>query len=75
MDSKLEPFARFLKQKRRESSLTQLELAQKAGVGLRFIRDVEQGKKSIRLDTLNRVLSLFGYYAGPVQQEKNNGNS
>lgn len=61
-------FAEFLKAKRSELELTQLELSKKAGVGLRFIRDVEQGKKSIRLDKLNQVLSLFGSEAGPVKQ-------
>lgn len=59
-------FSTFIKQKRKETHLTQRELADKAGVGLRFIRDVEQGKKSLRLDCLNAVLSLFGYEAGPV---------
>lgn len=64
----LTTFSEFIKQKRKETSLTQEELAQKAGVGLRFIRDIEQGKKSLRLDTLNTVLSLFGHEAGPVKK-------
>ena len=59
-------FSIFIKQMRKETCLTQRELADKAGVGLRFIRDVEQGKKSLRLDCLNAVLSLFGYEVGPV---------
>ncbi len=63
------PFGKFFKQKRKENALTQQELARKAGVGLRFIRDVEQGKRSIRLDCLNNVLSLFGYCAAPVRNE------
>jgi len=62
-------FSRFIKQKRIETNLTQEELALKAGVGLRFIRDVEQGKRSLRLDKLNAVLSLFGHEAGPVRRE------
>lgn len=61
-------FSKFLKAKRAELNLNQLELSKKAGVGLRFIRDVEQGKKTIRLDKLNQVLSLFGSEAGPVKQ-------
>jgi len=61
-------FSEFLKAKRSELNLNQLELSKKAGVGLRFIRDVEQGKKTIRLDKLNQVLSLFGAEAGPVKQ-------
>jgi y4mF family transcriptional regulator len=69
------PFATFLKEKRKETSLTQRDLARMAGVGLRFIRDVEQGKKSVRLDTLNAVLSLFGYCAGPVRMEERHDDS
>jgi y4mF family transcriptional regulator len=61
--------------KRKETSLTQEELAKKAGVGLRFIRNIEQGKKSLQLDRLNTVLSLFGYQTGPVREEVNSGDS
>ena len=56
----------FIKKSRSEAKLTQKELALKAGVGLRFIRDVEQGKISLRTDTLNKVLRLFGKVLGPV---------
>jgi y4mF family transcriptional regulator len=58
--------ARFVKQRRKEVGLTQPELAAKAGVGLRFVRELEQGKQSIRLDKLNQVLQLFGCEAGAV---------
>lgn len=57
----------FVKQKRDETNLTQAELAEKAGVGLRFIRDLEQGKETLRLDKVNQVLRLFGYEVGPVE--------
>jgi y4mF family transcriptional regulator len=57
----------FVKMKRGSVGLTQPELAEKAGVGLRFIRDLEQGKETLRLDKVNQVLQLFGYEAGPVQ--------
>ncbi len=60
----------FLKQKRRMSSLTQQDLAEKAGVGLRFVRELEQGKQTLRLDKVNQVLSLFGYEMGPVKSER-----
>jgi y4mF family transcriptional regulator len=60
----------FIKKSRTESKLTQKELALKAGVGLRFIRDVEQGKISLRTDTLNKVLRLFGKVLGPVDLPK-----
>src|SRR5690349_4641447 len=51
----------FVKYMRNKNRLTQEELAQKAGVGLRFIRDLEQGKQSLRMDKVNQVLALFGY--------------
>ena len=50
-----------LKQARTVAGLTTRELAEKAGVGLRFIRDMEQGKSSLRMDKVNQVLELFGY--------------
>jgi y4mF family transcriptional regulator len=57
---------KFVKEKRNLANLTQPELAIKAGVGLRFIRDLEQGKETLRLDKVNQVLQLFGYQVGPV---------
>lgn len=62
--------ATFVKQQRSEAKLTQPELAEKAGVGLRFIRDIEQGKESLRLDKVNQVLKLFGYQIGAVPIER-----
>ncbi len=56
----------FVKDKRKSVRLTQPELAEKAGVGLRFIRELEQGKESLRLDKVNQVLQLFGYEVGAV---------
>jgi y4mF family transcriptional regulator len=61
----------FLKEKRGLAKLTQPELAEKAGVGLRFVRDMEQGKETLRLDKVNQVLGLFGYEMGPVEQKRN----
>jgi len=49
----------FVKQKRSFVKLTQPELAEKAGVGLRFIRDLEEGKETLRLDKVNQVLQLL----------------
>ncbi len=57
----------FVKEKRNAVRLTQPELAEKAGVGLRFIRDLEQGKESLRLDKVNQVLRMFGHEVGPVE--------
>jgi len=59
----------FIKEKRKSVHLTQPELAEKAGVGLRFIRELEQGKESLRLDKVNQVLQLFGYEVGAVAKK------
>jgi y4mF family transcriptional regulator len=58
--------AELVKTKRKAVKLTQPELAEKAGVGLRFIRELEQGKETLRLDKVNQVLQLFGYEVGAV---------
>lgn len=57
----------FLKERRKMLGLTQEELAEKAGVGLRFIRDMEQGKETLRMDKVNQVLALFGHELVPVE--------
>ena len=56
----------FVKRQRKINGLTQTELARKAGVGLRFVRDLEQGKATLRMDKVNQVLQLFGKTLGPV---------
>ena len=56
----------FLKERRKKLKLSQHDLAEKAGVGLRFIRDMEQGKTTLRMDKVNQVLQLFGHELGPV---------
>lgn len=56
----------FIKEKRRGLRLTQPQLAIKAGVGLRFIRELEGGKESLRMDKVNQVLKLFGHELGPI---------
>jgi len=61
----------FVKSKRNSTKLTQPELAEKAGVGLRFVRDLEQGKPTLRLDKVNQVLRLFGHQLGPVKINPN----
>lgn len=61
----------FIKEKRNAANLTQPELAEKAGVGLRFVRDMEQGKQTLRLDKVNKVLQLFGYQVGAVPITRN----
>jgi len=54
----------FVKKKRKQLKLTQPELAEKAGVGLRFLRELENEKESLRLDKVNQVLALFGATVG-----------
>ena len=66
MQEKRTDLGNHIKLKRKQNKLTQPELALKAGVGLRFIRDVEQGKKSLRMDKVNDVLILFGETLGPI---------
>ena len=59
-----------IKMKRKQNKLTQPELALKAGVGLRFVRDLEQGKNTLRMDKVNDVLRLFGETLGPVAMNR-----
>lgn len=62
--------ATFVKQRRRLLQLSQPDLAAKAGVGLRFVRELEQGKAALRLDKVNAVLQLFGHEVGPVPVDR-----
>lgn len=50
----------FLKEQRKQNNLTQEELAAKSGVGLRLVREIEQGKVTMRMDKVNQILALFG---------------
>jgi y4mF family transcriptional regulator len=58
--------ANFVRYNRKKLDLNQNDLAKKAGVGLRFIRDLEQGKETLRMDKVNRVLELFGHEVSPT---------
>ena len=60
----------FIKRKRKEAHLTQADFAVKSGLGLKFVRDLEQGKPTVRLDKVNQALSMFGFEAGPVRKSK-----
>lgn len=59
-----------IKQLRKEYRLTQQDLAYKSGVGLRFIRELEQGKPTVRVDKVNQVLELFNLQLGPVPMKR-----
>ncbi|MBW2071424.1 MAG: helix-turn-helix transcriptional regulator [Deltaproteobacteria bacterium] len=57
----------FIRRQRKLHGLSQAELARRAGVGLRFIRELERGKPTLRMDKVNQVLQLFGKTLGPVE--------
>ena len=57
--------ANFVRYSRSKLKMTQVDLSEKAGVGLRFIRELEQGKQTLRVDKVNQVLQLFGYTLSP----------
>lgn len=71
MDAK--SISEYVKQMRKEHNLTQIELSEKSGVGLRFVRELEQGKETLRLDKVNQVLNLFGAKVGvvPIYKSEN----
>jgi y4mF family transcriptional regulator len=61
----------FVKEMRRQYGLTQRQLAEKAGVGLRFLLELESDKPTLRMDKVNMVLEMFNAELGVVQKEKN----
>lgn len=61
-----------IKQKRKELKLTQEELSVKSGLGLRLIREIEQGKTSMRMDKVNQLLALFGMELIPAPKQRTN---
>ncbi|MBQ2435661.1 MAG: helix-turn-helix transcriptional regulator [Bacteroidaceae bacterium] len=62
--------SRYVKMMRKRYNLTQMELSEKSGVGLRFVRELEQGKQTLRLDKVNQILNLFGDEVGAVPMNK-----
>ena len=72
MKKKINNISIHVKAKRKQNKLTQPELALKAGVGLRFVRDLEQGKSTLRMDKVNDVLRLFGETLGVVALDREN---
>ena len=73
----MESIAKQLKVLRKKANLTQEEFAKRVGVGLRFVRDLEQGKSSVRLDKVNQVLEFLGHHLEIVSnhEQKNIPNS
>lgn len=57
--------AALIKKRRKEAGLTQEEFAMRSGLGLRFVRELEQGKETVRMDKVNQALAMFGMKAVP----------
>ena len=55
----------FIKQQRKAAGLTQEEFALRSGLGLRFVRELEKGKETVRMDKVNQALAMFGMEAVP----------
>lgn len=62
--------AKYIKEKRKEVGLTQEEFAMRSGLGLRFIRELEQGKETVRMDKVNQALAMFGMVAVPGRKDE-----
>ena len=62
--------SKYVTTMRKEHNITQVELSEKSGVGLRFVRELEQGKQTLRLDKVNQILNLFGCEVGVVPMIK-----
>ncbi len=65
----------FVRQKRKSLRITQKEMSEKSGVGIRFIRELEKGKETLKMDKINQVLDLFGFELGPIESSKVNRNN
>ena len=61
--------AQFIKTERKKSGLTQEDFAIRSGLGLRFVRELEQGKETCRMDKVNQALSMFGCTLGVVKMQ------
>lgn len=60
----------YIKNERKKAGLTQEEFAMRSGLGLRFVRELEQGKETVRLDKVNQALRMFGMEAVPGEINK-----
>ncbi|MCR4566569.1 MAG: type II toxin-antitoxin system Y4mF family antitoxin [Pseudobutyrivibrio sp.] len=64
----------YVKRERKKAGLTQEEFALRSGLGLRFVRELEQGKETVRLDKVNQALGMFGMRAVPGEIDRSNLN-
>ena len=60
---------KYVKEERKKAGLTQEEFAMRSGLGLRFVRELEQGKETVRLDKVNQALAMFGMEVVPGKKE------
>ena len=65
---RMNQIAEFIKKHRKAAGLTQEQFAMRAGLGLRFVRELEQGKETVRMDKVNIALGMFGMEAVPGRQ-------
>lgn len=65
----MNPIAEFIKTERKNAGLTQEEFALRSGLGLRFVRELEQGKETVRMDKVNTALAMFGMVAVPGRKD------
>ena len=65
----MNPIAKFIKENRKAAGLTQEEFAIRSGLGLRFVRELEQGKEPVRMDKVNAALAMFDMQAVPGRKD------
>ena len=65
----MNPIAKFIKENRKAAGLTQEESAIRSGLGLRFVRELEQGKETVRMDKVNAALAMFDMQAVPGRKD------
>jgi len=75
MQDQLIALSEFVRRKRKSLRMTQKEMSEKSGVGIRFIRELERGKETLKMDKINQVLDLFGFELGPIESTKVNGSN
>ena len=66
----MKKIADFIKTERKKAGLTQEEFALRSGLGLRFVRELEQGKETVRMDKVNQALAMFGMKAVPGRKDE-----
>lgn len=70
----MNPIGKYIKEERQRAGLTQEEFAMRAGLGLSFVRKLEQGRGTVRLDKVNQALGMFGAEAVPGRKRRDEEN-